>query len=72
MRALIRKRGGYRKTDRRGRRSLQVYTMRALIRERDGYHGTDKSRVGVGVYGNPFCTFFIIVTPKRAKSAERC
>ena len=28
-------RGGYRETDRRGRRSLQVYTMRTLIRERE-------------------------------------
>jgi len=35
------KRHGYRETDRRGRRSLQVYTMRTLIRERDGYRETN-------------------------------
>ena len=35
-------------SDRRGRRSLQVYTMRTLVRERDGYREANKSLVGVG------------------------
>ena len=41
MRALIRERNGYRETDRRGRRSLQVRAMRHLICRRGAYRETD-------------------------------
>ena len=40
-------------SDRRGRLSLQVYTMRALIRERGGYREANKSLVGVGAHDDP-------------------